>query len=101
MFPKAAIVTHVLLMMHCMDHRSCAKEQQRLEECVRKEMEDAGRIGPDPARGKHVAELRAGRIGDHALDIVLHQTDGGGEEGGERAHDRDHLERHLRALKQR
>ena len=39
---------------------------------------------------EHVAELRAGRIGDDPLDVVLHQTDRRREEGGGGADDGDH-----------
>jgi hypothetical protein len=49
----------------------------------------AGAIGADAERDEHVAELRAGRIGDDALDVVLHEADGRREEGGDRADDGD------------
>ena len=48
----------------------------------------AGRIGADAERDEHVAELRAGRVGDDALDVVLHEADRRGEERGDRADDR-------------
>ena len=65
-----------------MDHRAGAQEQQRLEEGVRVQVEDAGRVGADAAGEEHVAELRAGRVGDHPLDVELGEPDRGGEDRG-------------------
>ena len=87
--PQPAHLAHVLLVGDGVDDRAGAEEEQRLEEGVREEVEDRHRIGADAERHEHVAELRAGRIGDDALDVVLHQADGRGEEGGDRA-DEDH-----------
>ena len=62
--------------------------------CVKRwKMRD--RIGADAERHEHVAELRAGRIGDDALDVVLHQADGRREERGDRADQYHHRERRL------
>ena len=83
-----------------MDHGAGAEEQQRLEEGMGEEMEDAGAVGADALGNEHVAELRAGRIGDDALDVVLHQADGGGEEGGGGADDGDDAKRDRRKLEQ-
>ncbi len=79
---EAAHGANVLLVMHGVDHGAGAEEQQRLEEGVREQMEHADRIGPDAHGDEHVAELRAGRIGDDALDVVLHQADGRREQRG-------------------
>jgi hypothetical protein len=87
--------------MHGVDDGAGAQEQQRLEEGVGEEVEDAGRVGADAAGHEHVAELRAGRVGDHALDVVLHEADGGGEEGGHRADQRHDLQGARRQLEQR
>ena len=86
---KAAHLAHVLLAGHGVDDGTGAEEQQRLEEGVGEEMEDGDAIGAQPQSHEHVAELRTGRIGDDALDVVLHEADGCGEEGGNRTHD-DH-----------
>ena len=74
---QSAHVADVLLVMHRVDDRARAEEQQRLEEGVREQMEHADRIGADAHGDEHVAELRTGRIGDDALDVVLHKPDGG------------------------
>ncbi len=99
--PQAAHVAHVLLAADGMDHRAGAEEQQGLEEGMGEQVEDRGRIGRDAQREEHVAELRAGRIGDHALDVVLRQADGGGEEGGRGADHGDEGQRVGRVFEQR
>src|SRR3546814_6664246 len=39
MFPERAIITHVLFMVHRVDHRASAKEQQRLEKGMGEQVE--------------------------------------------------------------
>ncbi len=68
---------------------------------MRKEMEDARGIGANAAGDKHVTELRTGRVGDDALDVVLNQSDGGRKEGCYSADERHHLEGVRRMFKQR
>ena len=63
-----------------MDDRAGGEEEQRLEEGVRDEVEDGGGVGSDAAGQEHVAELRDGGVGEHALDVGLHHADSGGEE---------------------
>ena len=84
-----------------MDDRAGAQKQQRLEEGMGVQMKDAGGIGRDAAGEEHVAELGAGGIRDHPLDVVLHQADGRGEERGGRADEGDESERGGRELEQR
>ena len=55
----------------------------------------------DARRHEHVAQLRTGRIGDDALDVVLDQTDSRREEGGGRAHEGDEGQRGGRPLQHR
>ena len=88
---QPAHVSHVLLAVQRVDHRARAEEQQRLEERVRVEMEDACRVGADAHRQEHVSQLRYGGIREHALDVVLHQADRAGHQRGcrpDRRHDR-------------
>ena len=98
---QAAHLAHVLLVGDGMDDRARAEEQQRLEEGVREQVEDRRAIGADAERHEHVAELRAGRIGDDALDVVLHEADGRREEGGDGADEGHDGQRRVRQLEQR
>ena len=75
----------VLLLMAAVNHRAGAEEQQRLEERVRDEMEHAHRHAADAQAHHHVAELRNGGVSEDALDVVLRDGDGGGEDRGDRA----------------
>ena len=77
------------------------EEQQRLEEGMRDEVEHRGLIGRDAGRKEHVAELRAGRIGDDFLDVVLRHADAGGEDAGGAADHHDEAERDRRILEHR
>ena len=92
--PDAAHLAHVLLVGHGVDYRARGQEQERLEEGVSHQMEGRRAVGRDPGGEEHIAELRAGRIGDHPFDVGLHQAHGGGEEGGGGADVSDQLERH-------
>ena len=98
---QAAHLAHVLLVGDGVDDRARAEEQQRLEEGMREQVEDRRAVEADAERHEHVAELRAGRIGDDALDVVLHQADGRGEEGGEGADEGHDGQRRVRQLEQR
>src|SRR5260221_910417 len=66
--------------MHRNDHGTGTEKQQSLEESMSEQVEHADRIGARAHCDEHVAELRTGRIGDDALDVVLHERDRGGEE---------------------
>ena len=71
------------------DHGAGAEEEQRLEDAVGEQVEEArGREAGADGR-HHVAELRHGRVGEHALDVVLHAGEHRGEERGEGADPRD------------
>ena len=95
--PQAAHSAHVLLAAHGVNHRSAAEEKQRFEERMRHQMERAGGKRADCHGEKHVAELRHGRVRQHALDVVLHQTDRGRHQRRERSNDH-HDEAHHRRV---
>src|ERR1019366_2180348 len=78
---------------HGVDDGAGAEEEQRLEERVRENVKDAGGEGSNTERKEHVAELRDGGIGEYALDVVLYEADGGGEDGGQGTNDGDRLHR--------
>ena len=53
---QAAIVPHVLFMVHGMDDRAGAQEQHGLEEGVRQQVEHRRRIDADARGHEHVAQ---------------------------------------------
>ena len=73
---QAAHIPHVLFAAHGVDHRARSKEQQRLEERMREHMEHTRRECAHAQRQEHVSQLRDRRVGQHPLDVVLHQADG-------------------------
>ncbi|MCY1238485.1 hypothetical protein D9M72_512260 [compost metagenome] len=99
--PEATHVAHVLLAIDGVNDRTGTQEQESLEEGVCEQVEDRCAIGADAERHEHVAELRAGRIGDDPLDVVLNETDGRGKEGRDRTDQRDDGECIRRQLEQR
>ena len=101
LLPKAAIVPHVLLMMHRMDDGPRAQEEHRLEEGMGEEVEHGNRVDADARGHEHVTKLRTGRIGDDPFDIVLHQPHSGGEERRGRADQDDEIGRKRRVFHDR
>src|SRR6185437_7869345 len=79
---KATHDAHVLLATNGVNHGASGEEEQGLEKGVRNKVEDSGGVRGDSAGQKHVAKLGDGRVGQHALDIRLDDTDGCGEECG-------------------
>ncbi len=79
--------------LHAVDHRAGAQEQQRLEEGVRQQVEDAGDPAADAQRRDHKAQLRERRVGQDALDIELADRDQRRAERRDRADRRDHRQR--------
>ena len=78
--PEAAHVAHVLPIfvavravirhVHRMNHRARAQKEQRLEERVRHQMEDARAVRSDPDTDEHVAKLRHGGVGEDRKSVV-------------------------------
>ena len=66
----------VLLAVQVVDDEAGRHEQQRLEEGVCHEVEHRVPVRADPRRHEHVSDLRHRRVGDHALDVPLHERDG-------------------------
>ncbi len=89
---EAAHLAHVLFSTESVDDGARGEEEERLEEGVGQQMEDAGGVGSDSAGEEHVAELRDGGVGEDALDVVLHHADAGGEDCGGGADDGDDAE---------
>ena len=71
-------------MVHADDDRAGAKEQQRFEERVGHQVEHGDRVGGRTECHGHVAELRQGRVSDHALDVVLDDAQEAHEQRGDR-----------------
>ena len=88
-FAQAAHVAHVLLMVHRVDHRARAEEQQGLEEGVRDNVPHGGAECAGAGGEKHVAELRNGGVSENFLDIPLRHADRRGQHGGDETHHGD------------
>ena len=86
---KVAHELHILLTGHGVNNGAGTEEEQGLEEGVSEDVEDSGGECADAEREEHVAELGDGGVGEHALDVVLNEADGGGEDSGEGADDGD------------
>ena len=98
--PQAAHSPHVLLARERVNHRARSEKEERLEERMRVEVEDARRVRANAHRQKHVAELRHGRIRQDALDVVLHQPNRPGQKRRRRPDDRDDVQRQRRMAEQ-
>ena len=85
---QAAHVADVLLAAERVDDRARPEEEQGLEERVRIEVEDAGRVRAHAHGEEHVPELRDRRVRQHALDVVLHEADGARHQRRDAADDR-------------
>ena len=77
--------------LHAQNHRTGGKEEQRLEERVRHQMEHPRDERAHAHRRDHEAQLADGGIREDFLDIVLPDGNGRGEEGGNCAGHRDDI----------
>ncbi len=87
---QSAHLTHVLLAAEAVNDGASGKEEQRLEEGVRHQVEDARAIGRNAATHEHVAKLRNGGVRQHLLDVGLHYADGRGKDRRQRSDNCDH-----------
>ena len=76
-------------MVHGVDDAAGAEEEEGLEPSVGEDMEEACRKPRGAEAEEHVAQLGDGGVGQHLLDIALHQADAGGKEGGGSTHPGD------------
>ena len=72
-------------MMHADDDCASTQEKQRLEESMRHQMKNCHRVRGGPECHGHVAQLGQGRVGNHALDIVLDDAEETHEQRRDRA----------------
>ena len=49
------IMTHILLMVHCVNNRTGTKKQHRFEKGMRKQVIHSYRIGTDTGSNKHIS----------------------------------------------
>ena len=70
-------VQHTVL--HAVNDRTGAQEEQRFEEGVGHEVEGGCGVCTNSQRGDHVAQLRYGGIGQYPFDVILRHSNGGSE----------------------
>ena len=80
--PQVAHPAHVLLVVHAVDDRSGAEEQQALEERMHDHVKDGSDIGAGPDGEEHVAELADRRVREDPFDVVLRDGNGGRQQRG-------------------
>ena len=82
-------MAHVLVVVHADNRTTGGKEQQGFKEGVGHHMEHGHGVGRRAQRHGHIAELRQGGIGHHALDVVLNCAEKAHKQRGNRADDHD------------
>src|SRR5581483_3309566 len=78
---EIAHVAHVLLTAHGVNDRASAEEEQGFETSMGENVEDTSSECTHTQGEEHVSKLGDGGVSQHALDVVLHQADGGGDDG--------------------
>ena len=58
LFAQCAVIPHVLLVMHGVDHTACSQEQQSFEESMREQVEHCHAISAHARCKEHIAQLR-------------------------------------------
>ena len=91
------LVGVMLAVLHAMDHRAGAEEEQRLEEGVRDQVEYSGDVGAYAQSGEHVAKLRDRREGQHPFDVGLRHGDDCRKQRRKRPDHGDEVQRSSRA----
>src|SRR5882672_2667594 len=76
---QAAHPSHILFVVHSMDHAAGPKEHQGLEKRVRHHVENADRKSADPTGKKHKPKLRNGGVRQYLFYIVLSNANCSGE----------------------
>jgi len=89
---QAAHIANVLIVVHAHDDGTRSQKEQRLEEGMRHQVEDADLIGRSAQRDGHIAQLRERRVRHHALDVVLDDAQQTHEQRRDRADDQDEIE---------
>ena len=93
LLPQPPHLADVLLAVERVDDRAGSEEEQRLEERVRHDVEEARRELLRRDAGEHEAELRDGRVRQDLLDVVLRHRDEAAQQRG-RGADQDHEAHH-------
>ena len=86
---QPAHLEDVVLVGQRLDDHAGGEEEQGLEEGVRHEVEDARLPAGDAERQEHVADLADRRVGERALEVVLHQRAEARQQQRHRADDGD------------
>ena len=86
---EPAHLEDVVLVGERLDDHAGAEEEQGLEEGVRHEVEHARLPAGHAERQEHVADLADGRVGERALEVVLHERAEAGQQQRHGADDGD------------
>src|ERR1700751_2075238 len=76
----------ILFTSTAMDHRPSPQKKQRLEKCMRNQVEHAHSNSAHAESHHHVAELRNRGVGENPLDVVLCDRNAGSEQRSNRTH---------------